>query len=86
MYIHYHLIPPLACLKGLVCLPKPLSKAKVDHQMLEPMEVWCLKRYVPHRLRCFNAWPIGDGTLWECGIVEADAVLLEEGCHCGGKL
>jgi hypothetical protein len=40
----------------------------------------------PHRLMCLNSWPIGNSTFWRCGLVEGDVALLEEVCHCGGRV
>jgi hypothetical protein len=33
-----------------------------------------------------NACPIGSGTIRRYGLVEVGVALLEEVCHCGGRL
>jgi hypothetical protein len=33
-----------------------------------------------------NAWPIGSGTILKCDLVGVGVALLEEVCHCGGRL
>ena len=43
-----------------------------------------LNRYSPHGLICLNVWPIGDGTVRGCGLIEVDVASLEEVCHPGG--
>jgi hypothetical protein len=37
-----------------------------------------LNRFGPHRLMCFNAWPMGSGIIWRCGLVGVGVALLEE--------
>ena len=45
-----------------------------------------LSKYGLHRLMCVNAWPMGSGTIRRCGFVGVCVALLEEVCHCGGRL
>ena len=45
-----------------------------------------LDRYGPHRLMYLNAWPIGSTTIRKCGLVGVGVVLLQEVCHCWGRL
>jgi hypothetical protein len=45
-----------------------------------------LNRNGPYRLMCLNAWLIGSGAIKICGLVRAGMALLEEVCHCGGRL
>ena len=35
---------------------------------------------------CLNVWLIGSVTIRRCGLVGLGVVLLEEVCHCGGRL
>jgi hypothetical protein len=32
------------------------------------------------------AWPMGNGTIRRCGLVGIGVALLEETCHCTGRL
>jgi hypothetical protein len=43
-----------------------------------------LNRNGPHRLKCLNSWPTGNGTIRRCGLGGVGVALLEEVCHCGG--
>ena len=45
-----------------------------------------LNRHDPHKLMCSNAWLVGSGTIRRCGLVGVGVPLLEEICHCGGRL
>ena len=40
----------------------------------------------PHRLKCLNAWSIGSCTIRRCGCGGIGVALVEEVCHCGGRL
>ena len=44
-----------------------------------------MNRYGPHKV-ILNAWPIGIGTIIRCGLVIVGIALLEEVCHCRGRL
>jgi hypothetical protein len=45
-----------------------------------------LNRFGPHGFICLNAWPIGSGTIRRKVLVRVGVVLLEEVCHCWGRL
>jgi hypothetical protein len=45
-----------------------------------------LNRYAPHRHICLNAWLIKSCTIRRYGLVVVGMVLLQEVCHCVGKL
>ena len=32
------------------------------------------------------AWPIGSGSIWTCGFVGIGVALVQEVCHCVGRL
>ena len=46
------------------------------------MLVWWLNRNGPHRLKCLNAWPIGNDTPRRYGLSGVGVALLEEVGHC----
>jgi hypothetical protein len=45
-----------------------------------------LNRNGPQTLMCLNACHIGHGTIRSCGLMGVGVALLEEVCHCGGRL
>jgi hypothetical protein len=45
-----------------------------------------LSRNSLYRLMCFNAWPIGNGTIRRSGLVGVGVALLKKVCHCWGRL
>ena len=45
-----------------------------------------LNRFGPHRLMCLNMLDPGSGTIRKYGLFGVGVVLLEEVCHCGGRL
>jgi hypothetical protein len=56
------------------------------YQLIWARECNVVIRYGPHRFMCLNVWPIHSAPFKGCGLIGGGVALLEEVCHCVGRL